>query len=170
MFSLANHHFEIFGLPISFEIDRDLLNQRYRELQRTVHPDNYANASDKERRLAVQKAAQINEAFNVLKEPLKRAQYLLELQGIDTKEVELSSDFLMEQMELREQLASITKMEELTHFLGHIEDNIQDLVEQFAHHSIQQKWITARYVFYQLQFFNRLRQETLNLEEQLTID
>ena len=75
-------HFELFDLPVSFELELQDLSQRYRELQRVVHPDNFANASDRERRLSVEKAALINEAYQVLKSPQRRAKYMLELHSV----------------------------------------------------------------------------------------
>ena len=76
-------YFQLFDLPINFNIDKTTLSKRYRELQRTVHPDKFASASDQERRLAMQKSTQINEAFTTLKHPLKRAQYILQENNID---------------------------------------------------------------------------------------
>ena len=105
---LTQNHFELFGLPVAFDVDAQQLAERYRELQRILHPDRYANASDRERRLSIQHAAQVNEAFQTLKSSLRRARYLLQLKGVefdDEKETHLDPAFLMEQMELREALA-----------------------------------------------------------------
>ena len=103
----TQNFFELFGLPVSFEVDIQQLSERYRDLQRAVHPDKFANASDRERRLAVEKAAQINEAFQTLKSPMNRARYMLEIRGVDfdnERDTHLDPMFLMEQMELREAL------------------------------------------------------------------
>ena len=84
----TNNFFEIFSLPVTWQIDRSLLDTRYRNLQREFHPDRYAAKGDTEKRLAVQTTALINQAYDSLKSPLKRAQYLLELAHIDaTKRV-----------------------------------------------------------------------------------
>ena len=107
---LTQNHFELFGLPVAFDVDAQQLAERYRELQRILHPDRYANASDRERRLSIQHAAQVNEAFQKLKSSLRRARYLLQLKGVefdDEKETHLDPAFLMEQMELREALADV---------------------------------------------------------------
>ena len=79
------------------------LYRLYRELQRVVHPDRYANATDQERRLSMQGATRVNEAFQVLKDPIARARYLLLLNGIDLdaeKDNTTDAAFLMEQLEL----------------------------------------------------------------------
>ena len=103
-------HFELFELPVSFDIDLQDLSQRYRKLQRVVHPDKFANASDRERRLSVDKAATVNDAYQILKSPQRRARYMLELQFVsfdDEKDMALDPAFLMEQIELREALQEL---------------------------------------------------------------
>ncbi len=105
--SVEKNFFELFGLPIKFDLDVADLAARYRDLQRQFHPDRYANATDPERRLSLQITAQINQGFRTLKEPLSRGRYLLALQGVYTDEetdTSMDPDFLIEQMELRESL------------------------------------------------------------------
>jgi molecular chaperone HscB len=105
--SNANNFFEIFALPVSWEIDKAVLDKKFRALQLTFHPDRYASKNDFEKRLAVQTASTINQAYETLSSPLLRAQYLLELEGFDAdQESHITSDgqFLMQQMLLREAL------------------------------------------------------------------
>jgi molecular chaperone HscB len=105
---LGKNYFELFGLPSTFNLDIAELAARYRDLQRRFHPDRFASASEPERRLSLQLTAQVNAAFQTLKDPVARARYLLGLQGIDTGEntdTAMDTAFLMEQMELREDLA-----------------------------------------------------------------
>lgn len=104
---LEKNYFELFDLPLRFDIDTSDLSARYRDLQRYVHPDRYASGSDQQRRLALQMTAHINEAFQTLKDPLARGRYLLGLRGISTDEetdTVMDPTFLLEQMELRENL------------------------------------------------------------------
>ncbi|MDJ0807817.1 MAG: co-chaperone HscB [Gammaproteobacteria bacterium] len=110
MLDFSKNYFELFGLPVDFIVDGDALAERYRELQRVIHPDRYANASEQERRLSMQGASRINEAFETLKDPITRGSYLLTLHGIQMdaqKETTQDMAFLMEQMELREELETI---------------------------------------------------------------
>ncbi len=72
MLDFSKNYFELFGLPVGFIVDTDALAENYRELQRVIHPDRYANASEQERRLSVQGASRINEAFETLKDPIGR--------------------------------------------------------------------------------------------------
>ena len=105
---LSKNYFELFDLPASFDLDPADLAIRYRQLQRLFHPDRFASAPAPERRLSVQMTAQINAAFQTLKDPVARARYLLGLSGLDTGEetdTAMQPAFLMEQIELREALA-----------------------------------------------------------------
>jgi len=95
---------------VGWELDVDQLGLRFRALQKTFHPDRFANKNDFEKRLAVQAAANFNQAYETIKNPLSRAQYLLELEGFAAnQESHITADghFLMDQMLLREALSEI---------------------------------------------------------------
>jgi molecular chaperone HscB len=101
------NHFELFNLPARFDIDAGALDAAYRDVQGRVHPDRFVNATDAEKRVAMQWATRANEAYQTLKNPMKRAQYLCELNGVDLKtesNTAMPMDFLMQQMEWREEL------------------------------------------------------------------
>lgn len=104
------NYFEIFGVEEKFSVDLDALTQRYQSIQKSVHPDRYAHASSQEQLLAAKKSTLVNDAYQTLKNPLKRGEYMLELRGVEMPSEQASfSDnaFLMRQMELREMLAEI---------------------------------------------------------------
>lgn len=108
MFDFSKNHFELFGLPVGFQIDTAELASRYRELQKVVHPDRFAAADAHSQRLSLQNATLINEAFQTLKDPMQRARYLLGLRGVDVEQKTLNDPaFLMQQMEWREALAAV---------------------------------------------------------------
>ena len=101
------NHFELFQLPARFTVDAGALDAAYRDVQGQVHPDRFVNATDAEKRVAMQWATRANEAYQTLKNPQKRAQYLCELNGVDLKtesNTAMPMDFLMQQMEWREAL------------------------------------------------------------------
>jgi molecular chaperone HscB len=101
------NHFELFQLPAKFDVDQDALDTAYREIQGRVHPDRFVNASDAEKRVAMQWATRANEAYQTLRNPMQRARYLCELHGVDLQtesNTAMPMDFLMQQMELREAL------------------------------------------------------------------
>jgi molecular chaperone HscB len=114
--------FELLGAERRFDLDLSVLEKRHREISRALHPDKHAQASASERRAALEKAAAVNEAWRVLRDPVKRAEALFRLAGIavgETNEPKASPDFLMEVMEQREALAEaraakdMAKVEEL---------------------------------------------------------
>ena len=101
------NHFDLFHLAARFDIDAAALDQAYRDVQGQVHPDKFVNATDAEKRVAMQWATRTNEAYQTLKHPQKRAQYLCELNGVDLQtesNTAMPMDFLMQQMEWREEL------------------------------------------------------------------
>ena len=101
------NHFDLFQLPVKFALDMDALDSAYREVQGKVHPDRFVNASDAEKRVAMQWATRANEAYQTLKQPQKRAQYMCELHGVDLQvesNTAMPMSFLMQQMEWREAL------------------------------------------------------------------
>ena len=100
-------HFARLGLARGFEIDLADLDRRYFGLQRNLHPDRFARRTAKERAIAESQAASLNQAYETLKEPLRRAEYLLSLRGraIDGEATISDPKLLMEAMEWREELA-----------------------------------------------------------------
>jgi molecular chaperone HscB len=101
------NHFDLFHLPPTFAIDPVALDRAYHDVQNQVHPDKFTTASDAEKRVAMQWATRANEAYETLKNPLRRASYLCELHGIDLQiesNTAMPRDFLMQQMEWREAL------------------------------------------------------------------
>jgi molecular chaperone HscB len=104
---LDSDDFELFGLPRRFALDRDELDARWRALQAEVHPDRFASEGGAAQRVAMQWAVRVNEAWQRLRNPLKRAAYLCELNGaaIDAENnTAMPGSFLMQQMEWREAL------------------------------------------------------------------
>ena len=114
--NLNQTHFELFALPARFDVDAESLDSRYRELQREVHPDRFATAPQAERRRSMQLATRVNEAYQTLKSPLRRAVYILQLRGVDPKfetNTAMPAGFLMEQMSWRERIEAGSDKPEL---------------------------------------------------------
>ena len=173
---LAQNHFELLGLPVAYDVDQERLTTCYRELQNSVHPDRYANASGQERRLSMQRAAQINDAYNTLKDPLRRAIYMLELAGVDPADAErpMEPAFLMEQMELREQLAGVRQQDDPLAAVGEMIASLGGRLQEMAaelggllsrsdEDSLRQAADRVR----KMQFLYRLRDEAGALEADL---
>jgi molecular chaperone HscB len=108
LMDIQANHFALFGLPERFAFDATELDRAYRELQTRVHPDRFAASGAAEQRVALQWATQANEAYRVLRDPLKRAIYLCGQKGHDPANetnTDMPQPFLIEQLEWREALA-----------------------------------------------------------------
>jgi len=112
--SPSSSKFAILGVPETFDLDPEELERRYRERSREVHPDRFARAPVADRVKALSEATALNDAFKVLKSPVRRAEHLLELRGQPLGDKEpVPQSFLMKILELREALedAQATKDE-----------------------------------------------------------
>lgn len=177
MLDFSKNYFELFGLPVNYVVDVAELADSYRNLQRVVHPDRFASGSEQERRLSMQGATLINEAFQTLKDPMLRAKYLLSLHGVEMGDGKGSSqdmEFLMEQMELREQLAAAKGQTDpfavvadiISCIDGKIRVLIGQLTQQFAStdsEHLQQACDTVL----KMQFLQKLHQDAEALEAEL---
>jgi molecular chaperone HscB len=104
-------HFELFGLAPAFGLDKEVLEKAYRDIQSRVHPDRFAHAGDAERRASLQWTTRVNEAYRALKDPVQRGKHILELHGVDVAfetNTQMPTDFLLQQLELREELEAAT--------------------------------------------------------------
>lgn len=110
------NYFQLFGIDVVFDVDLNQLSQTYQTLQKSVHPDKFAHASSQDQLMAVQKSAEINDAYQTLKQPLQRAEYILTLRGVELPNEQHTfgdTHFLMRQMELREMLAEVTSADDV---------------------------------------------------------
>ena len=111
--NLQDTDFELFAVPATFAQDRAQLDARWKQLQREVHPDRFAAQGSAAQRVAMQWSVRINEAYQRLKDPLKRAAYLCELHGAPVEaenNTAMPPEFLMQQMEWREALDEAVDM------------------------------------------------------------
>ena len=112
-------YFDIFGIPPSVDLDPAALEQQFRELSLKLHPDRWAHAPAKERLVALEKSTSLNEAFRTLKDPIRRAFYLLKQRGVDLDREDAGAqkgmplDFLEEVMTLRESLDGLREAGDL---------------------------------------------------------
>ena len=114
--NLQSTDFELFGLEAQFAQDRAAIDARWKDLQREAHPDKFAAQGGAAQRLAMQWSVRINEAYQRLKDPLKRAAYLCELNAAPVNaenNTAMPSAFLMQQMEWREALDDAVNIRDL---------------------------------------------------------
>ncbi|GEM76522.1 co-chaperone HscB [Vibrio sagamiensis] len=168
------NHFELFGLPSQFKLDSGLLSSQFRELQKRFHPDNFATGSERDRLMAVQQAAQINDAYQVLKQPISRAEYLLAENGVEIRgEQQTMQDpmFLMEQMELREELEDIADSSDPESVLFDFDAKVSKMYKQhlaMVEQELDQSlWVEAADRVRKLKFIAKLKNEIELVEEKL---
>ena len=127
-FDSPQNHFQLFGIPASYQLDNAQLERAFRALQAQVHPDKSAHLPDTEQRIAMQRSTLVNEAYQTLRSPIRRARYVLSLQGVDTQEetnTVMPLEFLMAQMEWREAVADAQQARDVD-ALGRLEARMKD--------------------------------------------
>ncbi len=138
MVSLKDSHFDLFHLPAQFALDEAVLDAAYRTVQTQVHPDRFAAAGDAQKRIAMQWATRANEGYRTLRDPLKRASYLLSLRGVDIgaeNNTAMEPAFLMQQMEWRESIedaAAARNVDALDALLAELRDEKRVRVERLG--------------------------------------
>lgn len=170
---MSTDYFQLFSLVPAFELDVEALTPRYRELQRQFHPDRFAAEPADVQRTAVQKAADINTAFKTLKDPVLRARHLLALAGhpLDIESSTVSdTDFLMAQMELREQLEDADSLEQLAALREEAEDWLASLGREFVIDYREADWREAADTVRKMQFMSRFLEEVATQEARLEDD
>jgi molecular chaperone HscB len=110
----SSNAFDLLGLPTKFDLEPQLIERAYFEKSKELHPDRFATAPAAERVAALSRSRALNDAYQTLKKPVSRAEYLLERAGITIGDNErLDPDQLMRVLELREELAEATAAKDL---------------------------------------------------------
>ena len=157
------NHFELFGLTPAYALDLEQLDSAYREIQARIHPDKFAHAGDAERRASMQMTTQVNEAYRTLKSPVRRARYVLELNGVDVAfetDTAMPKDFLVQQMDLREQLEDAKDcgaLDLLKKKLSSEKHGIEQLIAEQI--DSKKNFAGAKALVRKLMFFDRLVEE-----------
>ena len=171
---LQKNFFELFGIDVDFQLDQKQLHAAQQRLQSTYHPDRFINASDQEKRMSVQNAAHVNEAYETLKNPVKRAQYMLQVGGLDVQnDHETTSDttFLMEQIEFREEMEECRSckdpMRACSHITGKLDQRSKEFSNQFELLYQQGRFEDARQVSKKMQFVERILEQIDDIQIEL---
>jgi molecular chaperone HscB len=178
--------FDVLGLVPTFELDSTALEQRYRDLQRQLHPDKFVNASSSERRESLSRAVSVNDAYRVLKDELKRAELLYtRLAGKPPdKQSTADGELLMEVMELREELAEARQKRALAQALT-LQAQVSErearettkLKQVFSslsangasEHASFEQLDTAARALTRLRYYRRFHDEVAALEDDLSV-
>lgn len=171
---LSQNYFELFGLPAAFEIDRGRLQNEQRRLQADYHPDRHVNGSDRERRMSVQVASWINQAYETLQDPVKRSRYLLEISGAEMPDDSATTSdtaFLMEQLELREEIEACREgadgLERSRQVAARLLSRFEELVDEFVTCFEAGELVQATVISHKMQFMQRIRRQLDELQFEL---
>jgi molecular chaperone HscB len=162
-------YFELYDLPISLKIDAAQLKQKFYALSRKYHPDFYSNSTEEEQADVLEKSALVNKAFKTFSKEDEIIKYVLQLKGLlqDDEKYQLSADFLMEVMELNEQLVE-AKMEddavamtniksEISNFQSTIYEPVKAIVEHYKETvTTQEELLQVKEYYYRKKYLARI--------------
>lgn len=170
-------YFTLFGLTPSYAINSEQLTQCFQSLQRQYHPDRFATCTEQEKLQSIQQAANINVAYQALRHPLRRAEYMLLLQGFDINNEQHTmhdTAFLMEQLELREELDNIENSADaadlLVNFMARVKEMQLERSTLMVSQLDSEQWEQAADTVRKLRFLDKLQQHAEQLEERLLDD
>lgn len=152
------NYFELFEMPVSLKIDQHQLAKKYFELQKKYHPDFYTQASEYEQEEALEMSSQLNKALKIFRNPDETIKYVLQLKGLleEEEKYQLPPDFLMEMMELNEELsddsaARIASLEKELH------RGIEPIIENYNDERIsEQELLKLKAYYYKKKYLNRI--------------
>ncbi|QIW16214.1 Fe-S protein assembly co-chaperone HscB [Pasteurellaceae bacterium RH1A] len=166
--------FELFDLPVAFEIDQAVLSERYLALQKSLHPDNFASHSAQDQRIAMQKSTEVNDAQKILKDPILRAETIIALNTGLTHDPEQKSNrdvaFLMQQLEWREALNGIENSQDeaaLEDFTQQIKAEQKQMIAELTLSLNNQDWQEADGLCDKLRFVKKLMVEIERVEDKI---
>jgi molecular chaperone HscB len=160
------NYFELFELPVSFMVNTKQLNENYFRLQMQYHPDFYSNATDDEKEEALEMSSLVNRAFKTLENEDTRTEYILELKGLisEGEKYELPPDFLMEMMELNEDLteADPSSIQQTEQKIVTIEDELYNQVKHvmnsYSEHQPDEALLPVKEYFFKKKYLERVRE------------
>jgi molecular chaperone HscB len=169
----APNFFTLLGVKPACQIDLDSVEQHYRQAQAKWHPDRFVNATAAERLAALQQTSLLNDAYTTLKTPLRRAEHLLAvLDGDDCahSDQKLDKVFLLQQLELREELETLVhdrNLDGLASLYKTVTEQLNSQWQTFSAQIQEQDWCAARLGLQKLQFLQKLQDEITHSEDRL---
>ena len=169
----SHNFFSLFELPLSSEVDAILLEQKYKQLQARLHPDRQVTPDDSGKLAAIQQASILNDGYATLRSPLRRAEHLLQLTGIDTSvynQADIDKDFLLAQLKLREELEELQLQpspEALEALQAKAEKELESIWTEFSAQFASGNYQAAYLAFRELQFLQKLIDEIRETEDRL---
>lgn len=163
------NYFELYNIPVSFFPDATIIKKKFYELSRKYHPDFFSNASDDEQTEVLEKSSIINKAFKIFADADETTKYILQLKGLleEEEKYKLPSDFLMDVMELNEQLME-AKMEDdeaavaniklqISNLQSLIYEPVKQIMEHYQENNISQKeLLQVKEYYYKKKYLKRI--------------
>lgn len=172
--NLQSTDFELFGLAPCFEQNRAAVDARWKDLQREIHPDKFAAQGAAAQRVAMQWSVRVNEAYQRLKDPLKRAAYLCELNGSPINaenNTAMASEFLMQQMAWREALDDAQSVADLDELMAQVTEARRDTLQRCGQLLDQQRdYEMAVQQVRALMFIERFSRDVENRQDRMELE
>ncbi len=163
------NYFELYNIPVSFLPDRQQLKQKFYELSRRYHPDFYTQENESEQGQSLEISSQVNKAYKVFQNKDETIKYLLQLKGLleEEEKYQLPPDFLIDMMELNEQLTD-AKMEENPSEIAALKSTIEnkekeiyapvwDIVENYQEGKTTiEKLLKVKEYYFKKKYLNRI--------------
>lgn len=166
------NYFELFELPLQFEVDAKKIRPKFLELSRRFHPDFHSQENEVNQQKVMEQSALINKGWQIFQEPLATLHYVLQLLG-KIKEQEnpvLSADFLMEMMELNERLTEgdqdqqLQLKEEINRYEKELYEGIKSILKSPPTVATDTDLEKIKEYYYQQKYLNRIQERIqLNL-------
>lgn len=164
-------YFEVMGLPVNFNLDTPALTVHFRQLQSVLHPDKFARKSDEEKGHSQMQSSLVNSAYKTLLKPLPRGLYMLNLHKEELQEgdIQMSSAFLMNIMEINEELDSISTIQELSGFDKENNKMVDILIKEIEEAFNKKEILLAKSKLAELQYYcnidEKIKEKKLNFND-----
>jgi molecular chaperone HscB len=164
------NYFELFEIPVQLKVDSRSLTEKFFELSRKYHPDYFVNKENKDRAEALDKSALLNKAYKTFQNPDETIKYVLQLKGLleEEEKYELPPEFLMEVLEINEQLMDAEDDPELKDRLQSQVENLQseiyepvkEIVEQYQEAvTSEEELLQVKSYYYKKKYLQRIRRQ-----------
>ena len=163
------NYFELFDLPIAFKVDQVQLRQAFMNIQRSSHPDKFAQGTEMEQASALENSAMANKAFSLLSNKELTLPYVLEISGtiVEDEKYNLPPDFLMEMMDFNEawmdaetELEKQTIIDQINAIKNEILSPIQSYLEAISTaHIPQEGMLQIKDYYYKKKYLDRILED-----------
>lgn len=154
------NYFQLLQVPVSYDLDPKLMSTNFKRIQSTVHPDKFGNKSSEEQEKSAEWSALLNKAYATLSHPVKRGEYLLQLEGLKIPETNESihPEFLVEIMEKNEQVQNLKKKDEIEAYLAELQTDLQTFFESLGTEFNKKNHLGAVVILTKIRYYTSIEQ------------